>query len=294
MTVDDDVNVTASTSPARTRSSASGRASTATVRYTGEHVDRVARGRAALRAARRAPARPGRAAPARPRAAGRGTPRAATRRRTARARGRRARRGARARRRVPGRSRRPQRRRARGRRGRPAPSPRSKNASTPFADVNTSHAYSVERRELRTRRGSIAIDGSSTTSAPSASSRRAQLARLLARPGDDDACGRTAGAARTSRGRARRPRRRRSPTAAATPASAIVASVARTRPLVGAGAAAHRGDRRVRRAAAVDRAAPAMSRDAARAHQDHERAAGAARARPSRRRSCPWPGPRGR
>ena len=44
--------------------------------------------------------------------------------------------------------------------------------------------------------------------------------------------------------------------------------------LVGTGAVAHRGDRRVGRAAAVDQA-PGDVADAARAHEDHERAAGA-------------------
>ena len=64
-TVDDDVNVIASTSPARTRATTRGVGRGRHRAVHRQHVDRVARARRDRRAARRAPARPGRAAPAR-------------------------------------------------------------------------------------------------------------------------------------------------------------------------------------------------------------------------------------
>ncbi len=60
-------------------------------------------------------------------------------------------------------------------------SPRSKNASTPFADVNTNHAYRARSGTSKST-GAIAIAGSSTTSAPSSSSSlRSSLACSRAR-----------------------------------------------------------------------------------------------------------------
>ena len=63
--------------------------------------------------------------------------------------------------------------------------------------------------------------------------------------------------------------------------------------LLGPGAVAHRGDRRVGRAPAVDQA-PGDLADAARAHEDHERAADAGERVPVDVGACPWSGPRGR
>ena len=116
-----------------------------------------------------------------PGAGGAGTRRAATRRRSARARGRRAipRRASAAA--VPG----PiaaTRTGASARASSPAGArPRSKNASTPLADVNTSHSYRARSGTAKST-GSSAIAGSSMTSAPSCSSSvRSSLACSRAR-----------------------------------------------------------------------------------------------------------------
>ena len=274
-TVDDDVNVIASTSPARTRASVVGvglGAAPCGRRGARRPRSRVAR---APRAARRAPARRGRAAPARRRASGSGTPRAATRRRSARARGRR---GCRARRSArcgagPDRGDPHARERARVE-ARAASRPRSKNASTPFADVNTSHAYVGEIGERERRRGSIAIVGSSITSAPSASSRaRSSLACSRARVTTTvrPKSGRRSNHARSSAAtvadddRARRVARRRRRSSRAWPAPCAARAGCRSAP---------------RRPACRGASPPSIRRcgdrrRAARAHEDHERAAGA-------------------
>ena len=248
-TVDDDVNVIASTSPARTRASVVGVG--------------LGAARCGTRAGRRprspAPRRPSgstsRACSARARST-RSPRRPAARERLeqrlgdealghevgADARARRARRRSRARSRRPA-------RRASARASSPAAaSPRSKNASTPLADVKTSHAYapSVGQRELdRLDRDGRELDHLG----PERLEPRPQLARLLAGAGDDDACGRTAAATRTRRGRAPATSPTTIALGARTPASATVASVARIGALLGPGASAHRGDRRVRRRA---------------------------------------------
>ena len=151
-------------------------------------------------------------------------------------------------------------------------SPRSKNASTPFADVNTNHAYRARSGTSKST-GAIAIAGSSTTSAPSSSSSRPELARLLTRtghhdrapeqrplleprevePGDvaDDDRGRGFDT-RGRDGPQRRPRRA----------------------LLGARAPAHRGHGRLGRAAAAYQRVGDVG-DPARAHEDHEGPAGA-------------------
>ena len=222
------------------------------------------------REARHARARPGRAAHARRRPPAVGTPPAATRPRTARAAGRCAARASARAAAVPGpiaAIRSPARARASSPAG---ASPRSKKAATPFADVKTSHAYR-ERSGTSNASGSIAMAGSSITSAPRLSRRWRQLARLLAGAGHDH------GAAE------QRPRlepreveagdlahddRRRRPDTG-------VGDRGQRRPhglLIGAGAVAHRRYRRLGRPAAGDEARRDVA-DAAGAHEDHERAA---------------------
>ena len=151
-------------------------------------------------------------------------------------------------------------------------SPRSKNASTPLADVNTSHAYSASGGRSKSI-GSIAIDGSSTTSAPSPS-RRARSALACSRA-------RVTTMRRPNSGRcSNQPRSSAatSPTTialgASTPRSAIVASVPRT--VCCSGRVPHRTA-----ATGVVGARPpsinsrAISRDVARAHQHDEGSTGA-------------------
>ena len=150
--------------------------------------------------------------------------------------------------------------------------PRSKNASTPLAEVNTSHSYAARSGTVKSI-GSISMAGSSRTSAPSASSAHPQLAGLLARARDDDrpAEQRTRlEPGEVERGDVAHDDRARRPHAG-------VGDGREGRPhrlLIGPGAVAHRGDRRVRRAAALDQPAGDLA-DAPGAHEDHERAAGA-------------------
>ncbi len=148
--------------------------------------------------------------------------------------------------------------------------PCSKNTSTPFADVNTTHAYCA-RSGIANSSGSTAIVGNSSTSAPIASSHdrnaldcsraRVTTTRL---PNN----GRVSNHAKSSAAT--------SPTTiadgASTPASAMVARVARTVCCSG---------RVPQRTAAtgVESGRPpaikafAISREPARAHEDDERAA---------------------
>ena len=215
-TVDDDVNVTASTLAGPHALEHGGRrAPPGTVRYTASTSTVVAARAEASGRTSRASSAPHDAAPARRARPVRGTPRAATRRRSARARGRR---------RTPRACERTQRCRARSRRpARPASargvepagaSPRSKNASTPLADVNTSHAYACSGGSAKSS-GSNAIVGSSSTSAPSASSAaRSSLACSRARVTTTERpnSGRRSNQREVER---RRPRRRRSRSATA-------------------------------------------------------------------------------
>ena len=186
-TVDDDVNVIASTSPARTRSSivgiglGAGRCGTPRGRRPRSPARR------APRAARRAPSRRARAAPSSPgsRGSGNASSSDSATNRSGHEIGAHPAPGERALR-CPDRSRRPAPARARGRRARRGASPRSKKASTPLADVNTTHAYAAEVGQLeleRLDRDRRQLDHLGAELLEP----RAQLARLLARPGDDDA-----------------------------------------------------------------------------------------------------------
>ena len=293
-TVDDDVNVSASTAPLRTRSSVGG----VRVRSDGP-VDRAAR-----RPRSRAGDEPlgehvaGLLRPGEQHAGstpvGRGKRvRAATRRRSAR---------------VRGRDGHPARASAAAVPGPIAATPyaASARASRPGGREPTveERAHAVHRREhdprvgrrgraARSRGARSAIDGSSSTSAPSTSSRaRSSLACSRARVTTTRAPeqGPRLEPREVERGdvadddRARRLARRR---------SAIVASVVAGRALVGAGAVADRGDRGL--------GEPARTRSgAARCRRCGPRPSGSracrrrGRAPPSRRRCGPWPDPRDR
>ena len=288
VTVDDDVNVIASTAPVRTRSRSSGiagprqrfgtpaarRPRSRALESFGQHVARQPRPARAARV-RRVPTAPG-------------TRRATTRRRSARARGRRGRRGVASASAVPG----PiaaTRTGASARASSPAGArPRSKNASTPLADVNTSHAYAPRSGSAKST-GSIAIDGSSITSAPSASSLLAQLARLFARARHDDAPAEQRALLEpreVERGDVADDDRRRCLDAGGGDRRERRAH----RALLGARAPTHRGDRCVGRAAARRSTRVAMASSRPAPMRIDERAAAAAPVRPSRCRSFPWSG----
>ena len=206
---------------------------------------------------------------------GRGTRRAATRRRTARARDRRARRGGASASAVPG----PIAATRTGASARASSPARCEPAVEERVDAvgRREHEPRVLREvgQRRSRPARCAIAGSSTHLGAERSSRAAQLARLLARAGHDDACARTAAAARTTRSRARRRRRRRSRSGASTP---DVGDRRRASPRT-----VRCSGRVPQRTAATGVSAsrpPAISAfgdlgDAARAHEHHERAAGA-------------------
>ena len=187
-TVDDDVNVIASTSPARTRARSVGVGRDRNGAVHREHVDR--RSPRAVEPLGQHVARGFGAREQHPRAVALGireTPRATTRRRSARERDRRGRRARASASRVPGpiaATRTPAERA--GVEARRGARPRSKNASTPLADVNTSHAYasSVGQREVdRLERDRRQLDHLGAELLEPG----AQLARLLARARDDDA-----------------------------------------------------------------------------------------------------------
>ena len=141
--------------------------------------------------------------------------------------------------------------------------------------------------------GSSAIAGSSITSAPSSSSRaRSSLACSRARVTTTRRpnSGRCSNHAKSSAAT--------SPTTialgASTPASAIVASV-RARPCAARDACPTAPPRPACSAVAAARDQRLRDLgDAARAHEDRRACRRRARARPSRCRWCPWPGPRDR